>query len=382
VPICVAYANGSGRAQACKLVTQQRDDIALPSSGCPSWYLANAKEVGFYEAEYDGKSLDNLLDDRSDLSLAEQVGLLGDVNTLETTGQIPWDQGLALVNKLNDDNAPKIVRAEINLATVPMMYVDANVEPKYAGFVENTFGEKARRLGWLPKPGESEEDQLLRPQLVGFVVRWGKDPELLAEARRLADSWLADHKSVPPDVARSVLSCAARYGDPQFYDKLLAAAKAETDPSFKGMLIGRLGDFLDPQLVSRSLNIAFDGTFDIRLSMSIVFATLRQPSIANISYQYVRDHYDAVKAKLPSSVDSDYASFLPFLASASQCSDQGETEARNFFQPRMKKVVGGPRRLASALEEIHLCAAAKPNAEREIAGFLSQHGGTQSAGER
>ena len=382
VPVCVAYANGGGRAQACKLVTQQREDITLPGSGCPSWYLANAQEIGFYEAEYDGKSLNNLLDHRSDLSLAEQVGLLGDVNTLKTTGQIPWDQGLAQVNKLTDNNTPKIVRAGINLAAVPMMYVDANVEPKYASFVENTFGEKARRLGWLPKPGDSEEDRLLRPQLVGFVVRWGKDPELLAEARRLADAWLADHKSLPPDVARSVLSCAARYGDAQFYDKLLAAAKAETDPSFKEMLIGRLGDFLDSQLVGQSLNIAFDGTFDIRLSMNIVFATLRQPSTANMSYQYVRGHYDAVKAKLPSSVDSDYASFLPVLASASQCSVQGETEARDFFQPRMKNVIGGPRRLASALENIHLCAAAKRNAEQEIASFLSQYGGTRSASGR
>jgi hypothetical protein len=48
----------------------------------------------------------------------------------------------------------------------------------------------------------------------------------------------------------------------------------------------------------------------------------------------------------------------------------------------MKNVVGGPRRLASALEDIHLCAVAKPNAEREIASFLSQYGGSQSAGER
>ena len=148
------------------------------------------------------------------------------------------------------------------------------------------------------------------------------------------------------------------------------------------MLIGRLGDFLDSQLVGQSLNLAFDGTFDIRLSMNIVFATLRQPSIANMSYQYVRDHYDAVKAKLPSSVDSDYASFLPVLASASQCSVQGETEARDFFQPRMKNVIGGPRRLASALENIHLCAAAKPNAEQEIASFLSQYDGTRSASGR
>ena len=380
VPVCIAYVAGSGRAQTCKLITQERDDIALRGTECPSWYLANAKEIGFYAAEYDGKSLNNLLEHRNDLSLAEQVGLLGDVNTLETTGQIPWDQGLGLIAKLKDDGTPKIVLAAMNLAAVPMAYVDENVQQKYATFVESTFAERARRLGWLPESGDSEEELLLRPQLVGFVARWGKDPELLAQARRLAEAWMADHKSVPPDIARSVLSASARYGDWQFYDKLLAAAKAEKDPSFKGMLIGRLGDFLDPQLINRSLSLTFNGTFDVRLSMNIVFSTLRQPSTANLAYQYVKQHYDEIKAVLPQSVDSDYASFLPFVASASLCSDQGEADARTFFEPRMKNVVGGPRQLGSALEDIRLCAAAKPAAEKQIADFLSRYGTTQAAG--
>jgi alanyl aminopeptidase len=282
------------------------------------------------------------------------------------------------VNKLKSDNTPKIIRAAINLAAVPIIYVDAGVEPKYATFVEDSFGEKARRLGWLPKSGDSDEDQLLRPQLVGFVVRWGKDPQLLAEARRLAEAWLTDHKSVPPDIAGSVVSCAARYGDAQFYDKLLAAAKAEKDPSFQRMLVSRLGDFLNPQLVSRSLKLAFDGTFDARLSVGILFATLRQPSTASITYQYVKQHFEEIRARLPQSVDSDMAALLPFVASASQCSDQGESDARAFFEPRMKNVVGGPRNLDNALEDIHLCAAAKANAQKEIASFLSQYGTTQA----
>jgi alanyl aminopeptidase len=382
VPFCVAYASGNSRAQACKLITLPQDDVALPGIGCPSWYLGNAKEIGYYEVQYDGKALNTLLDHRKALSLAEQVGLLGDVNTLEQTSEIPWDQGLVLASRLKDDSNPKIIRAAMNLAALPMAYVDANLEPNYASFVEKTFGDRARHLGWPPKPGDTEEEQLLRPQLVGFVARWGKDPELLAEARRLAEAWMANHKSVPADVARSVLASAARYGDSGFYDKVLAAAKAETDPSFKGMLIGALGAFMDPQLVNRSLNLAFDGTFDIRLSLRIVFATLRQPSTANLSYQYVREHYDAIKAKLPSSVDSDYAASLPFLASASMCSDRGEAEAREFFGPRMENVVGGPRQLANALEQIHLCAAAKPNAGKQIASFLSQYAGAQSAGGR
>jgi cytosol alanyl aminopeptidase len=256
---------------------------------------------------------------------------------------------------------------------VPMEYLDPKLKQNYAAFVEDTFGEQARQLGWLPKSGDTEDQQLLRPQLVRFVAISGRDPALISEAKRLANAWLADRKAVPPDVAGSVLAVAARFGDAQFYDKVLAAAKAETDPTFKPTLIGTLGQFSDPQLLNRSIALAFNGPFDIRMSGGIVFSMLREPSTAEIAYRYVREHYDQIKSKLPQAVDQDFAAFFPILASASTCSDQGESEARSFFEPRMKQVVGGPRQLANSLEQIHLCSVAKPTAEKQIAGFLGKY---------
>ena len=145
------------------------------------------------------------------------------------------------------------------------------------------------------------------------------------------------------------------------------------------MLISTLGAFEDPQLVKRSLAMAFDGTFDMRLSMRMIFAMLGRPTTAVLGYQYVRTHYDEVKAKLPRAVSMDYASFLPRLASACGCSNAAENEAKAFFEPRMKDVIGGPRNLANALEQIHLCAAAKPKAEEQISKFLSAYPAQSSA---
>ncbi|MBO0911394.1 MAG: M1 family peptidase, partial [Acidobacteria bacterium] len=42
VPVCVVYPGVNGRSQSCKLLTRERDQIALPGTACPSWYLANA----------------------------------------------------------------------------------------------------------------------------------------------------------------------------------------------------------------------------------------------------------------------------------------------------------------------------------------------------
>ncbi len=379
LPFCVAYSYGDARKDTCKLVTEQKTSVALPGKGCPAWFLANDKEIGYYEVKYEPESLTNLLDHRNDLSLAELVGALGDLNVLTRDGQVAWDQRLGLVPKLKDDTRPEILEAAVRLASIPLQYIEPEMRTHYAAYVEDMFGAQARQLGWLPKPGDTPEQQLLRPQLVGFVARQGKDPQLIGEAKRLANGWLENHRTLPVDVARSVLAVAAEDGDSAFYDKVLAAAKAEHDPYFKPMLIGTLGDFKDPQLVRRSLSIAFDGTFDLRMSMYMFAGALGDPTVAALPYEYIKEHYDEVAAKLPSSVNTDYAARLPSLAAAAGCSDQAEAEAKAFFEPRMQKVVGGQRALANALEQIHLCAAEKPAAMEEIAKFLSAYPAKTSA---
>jgi alanyl aminopeptidase len=373
VPVCVAYSNGNGRKQTCKLVAGQKATLGLPDKTCPAWYLANAEEIGYYDVAYDQESVTKLLDHSKDLTLAEEVGVLGDLHTLATTSRMPWDHVLGVVPRIKDDTRPQITRAAIQLATIPQQYMDSKLTPNYSSYVEDTFGKQARQLGWTDKPGDTPDRRLLRPELVGFVARWGEDPQLIAEAKRLANSWLQNHNAIGPDVAGSVLEVAAENGDSVFYENVVTSAKAEHDPYFEPMLISTLGDFKSPQLVKRSLAMVFDGTFDMRLSTRMIFAMLGRPSTAALAYEYVRDHYDEVRAKLPRAVSMDYASFLPLIASACGCSDTAENEAKAFFEARMKDVIGGQRNLANALEQIHLCAAAKPKAEEQISKFLSAY---------
>jgi cytosol alanyl aminopeptidase len=368
-----SLSDGNSRRQICKLVAQQKATLKLQDKACPAWYVANAHKIGYYEVHYDSESVGKLLDHSRDLTLAEEVGVLGDLHTLASTGRMPWDQILSVVPKLKNDTRPEITRAGLQLARVPQPYLDSNLIPNYASYVEDTFGERARQLGWTDKTGDTPDQRLLRPELVGFVARWGRDPQLIAEAKRLANAWLENHKVLTPDVAGSVLAVAAQNGDSAFYEEVVSAAKAEQDPYFKPMLIGTLGDFSDPALLNRSLAMAFDGTFDMRLSMRMLFRITSTPSSAGLASQYVTKHYDEAKAELPRAVSSDYASYLPRIAAASVCSDSAEGQVKGFFEPRMKDVIGGQRNLANALEQIYLCAAAKPAVRQQISEFLSEY---------
>ena len=235
------------------------------------------RKLGITRLTYDDAALQNLFAHRNELTLAEQVGLLDDLKLLADTGAIPFNQTLALVPKLKDDPYEQVVVAGVGLATLRNQFIPRGLRDDYSRFVEHIFGERGRRLGWMPKSGESEDVQLLRAKLVPFVAIIGRDEELTREAKRLAPEWLRRHDVISPDVAEGMLAAAARDGDATLFDELLKAAKSERDPSLRPLLVRTLGAFRDKALLERAFRLAFDGTFDVQRILSNRDGALRRP---------------------------------------------------------------------------------------------------------
>ena len=118
------------------------------------------------------------------------------------------------------------------------------------------YGERATKLGWQAGESDNSDMRILRPQVLGLVSQAGDMPQLNAEARRLAKLWLADRKSIRPEMIDTVLTAAARHGDEALFNDLLNAAKASKDEKERGQLVAALGSFGSPDLVKRSLRSA------------------------------------------------------------------------------------------------------------------------------
>ena len=84
-----------------------------------------------------------------------------------------------------------VVDAAVDLAQfADNALVDDASRAAFDRFVRRVFGARARALGFAPKPGESDDDQLLRRSLCGWSHPSTRRSS--AEARRLARAWLAD----------------------------------------------------------------------------------------------------------------------------------------------------------------------------------------------
>jgi alanyl aminopeptidase len=358
VPVCVAYDNGGERATECTTLESKTGTLALKAKSCPAWFLGNAGQAGYYYTRYEGPVLMKLVENRSNLTLSEQAGLLGELDNVMKAGRLPVSEGLKLAVQLKDEPKRQIAESAVQFAGVRLAFLPASLRPKYAQYVRDNFGARARRLGWVPKDGETEDDRLLRPALVSFVARDGQDPELIASATQLANKWLDTRQTLPADTFHAIFNVAGRNGDVALYEKILKVARAEKDEFFLKSLVGGLGSFRQVELVARNQKLLMEGAFDMRLSFDLLFGPIASPELARLPLEFVKANYDAVVAKLPSAAGSDYAAYLPQTASFACSSDEAK-QVQDFFGPRMAKVNGGPRNLAQLLESIRLCESRK-----------------------
>ncbi|HSP95534.1 MAG TPA: M1 family metallopeptidase [Thermoanaerobaculia bacterium] len=371
IPVCVRYGAEGSSGKACELVAAQNAHVALSEArACPAWVLGNAGERGYYAVVYDETLLTRLLAAGApELSAPERVGVLRDLAVLADAGQVSWASALKIVPEFAGNADPLVVSAALRIASgVEKHLVADDRRANYERFVEKFFGAGARRLGWNPKPGENEETQLLRPKLLGFVARVGRDSELRGEAKRLARAWLEDPKATGTDTLAAVLGTAAEEGDRELFERFRARARSVTDHRDRTRLLDALGRFRDPALEKEALAILLGDEFDIRESIGILFATLDDRATREVSWQFFKVNFDALMTKIP----REMGAWLPWTGSFF-CDASHRADVDAFFRGRVDKLVGAQRPLAEALEVIDQCVALKTDQSPAVAEVLAAY---------
>jgi cytosol alanyl aminopeptidase len=368
IPVC-ARTGEIGADPVCTLLTEEKGTLAL-SGVCPERVVANAASAGYYRVLYKGSMLEKVLaDSGKHLSTAERIGVLTDVAALARTGDVPMATALALVPAFAGDPDRQVVEAMVRVTAAPrdLLVTDA-MRPRYRRFVSEVFGARARALGWKARPGEDEDTQLLRETLVPFVANEGDEPALVAEANRLAKTWLRDRSAVDPLLASDVLHVAARHGDMDLFQSFLAEARTAADRRERTRLLSSLGLFRDPSVVPAALRVTLADEFDARESVVILREVASNRETRPEAWAFLKANFDRLTSRLPR---ESPARFPALAAGFSDGEHRAEVEA--FFRDKSPKYMGGPRYLAQALEQIQLRAALKSAQQESVSDFLSHY---------
>jgi alanyl aminopeptidase len=378
IPVCVHYGVGAKTFRQCSLLTGPTAEIPLEgATGCPEWLLPNDGASGYYVARIDAAGnpsagsqpspLAQLFDDGAKrLSVPERVGVLGDLSALASSGEIPLGDVLSLIPTVaRDGNRHTLEIASGIVDSLRLNLVPDELLPNYRRYVRNTFGVKARALGFASQGKESEDTRLLRPILVSLVAKRGEDKQLQKEALPLALKWLEDHGAIEAEMVDAVLSTAARSGDRALFDRVHAAARKTQDRTERAHLLNAMGSFQDPELVQKRIQLLLTDEFDIREAGILMFGGLEEPALREKTYAFLKANYDTIAGKLP----KEYEPYLAFVG-GSFCDEAHRKDIEAFFGERTSKAPGGPRILAQVLEQVDLCIARKKAQEGSVEVFL------------
>ena len=372
LPVCLRFGSkGKSDGHACTLLTAESAELPLEGAkACPEWVLPNEGMHGYYRSRLPEKgALVKLFEaGGKQLSMPEKVGLVGDLSALVRSADVDLSEALALVPKLvAEDNRHTLGAAAGYVGGLGGDFLPEALRPKYEELVRKSFGPKAKALGFTVGLKDDDDLRLLRPMVLGMVGREGKDPAVRKEALKLATAWLADRKAIHADLIETVLGIAVDEGGADFYEKLLAAAKAEKDRRDRMRMISALASTRDPALATRSLPLTLTTDFDARESLTFMWGATGDYRTRPLAFVWVEEHFDELVARLP----KDSGAGLAYVAS-SFCDAKTRFNAQGFFNGRSTKYTGGPRNLAQALEYVDLCIAYRARQQPVAAAFMEK----------
>jgi aminopeptidase N len=371
IPVCMkeGVANSAGKTE-CALLKQREQSFHLNS--CGPWVMVNAGGRGYYRSGYSADSVRAMSRDlERELTPAERIILLSDSWAAVRVGQQQIGDYLALAEGVRSDRTRAVVEEMTGqLAYISDYLVTEADREAYERWVQKLLTPAARELGWAPKPGESDETKELRARVMFALGYAGRDPEVLAESRKLTDAALENSSAVDRTMAFTAFRLAALSGDSTLYDRVYAKLENRNATAEEYYLYFQtLSEFRDPKLLERTLDLAVSPTVRSQDSLGLISAVMENPAGERTAWDFVRAHWSDIEK-----VGGGFTSGEVVASTSAFCDAGLRDEVQDFFATH--HVPTAERRLKQAVERMNYCVDLKAQQTPQLASWLQGHGGS------
>jgi aminopeptidase N/puromycin-sensitive aminopeptidase len=365
IPLCLKGSASS--APKCELMTKREETFTLP--GCSTWVLGNAGATGYYRAGYQPEAVRALAADaETKLTPAERINLQNDIWASIRVGREPVGDYLAFAQGLQADRNRAVLEDVLGRLDYIGEYVVSDSDrDSYRTWLRQFLAPAMKEVGWEPKPGETDEQRALRARIFNSLGYSAHDPEVLAEARKLAEKALADPSSVDSELAGGAIVLAAINGGADYYDQLMAALKSPKTPELYYTYFYTLPQFSDPKLLQRTLDFALTPEVRSQDALNLVTGVLGNPAGQQLAWDFIRQHWPEMEK-----AGGPFASARIVGATGVFCDATKRDQVTEFFTAH--KVAAAERTYKQSIERINNCVDLKSQQETQLASWLGQHG--------
>jgi cytosol alanyl aminopeptidase len=185
--------------------------------------------------------------------------------------------------------------------------------------------------------------------LAGLV---GDDGWAAAQARAVAERWVADPAGVDADIAKVALEIHGKRAGAAWFESLRARLTAAATPEQRLLALAGLTSIEDRQLIDRLLLMVLDGTIKIQDTRYIFRPLFERRASREVAYRWVTAHFAELAPKLPGPMLARMVAVL-----GNFCDEARVAEFDRFFRPRLARAEGAEKYLNQAIERARLCVA-------------------------
>ena len=300
------------------------------------------------------------------LSPEEQISLLGDEWAQVRANKVPVGSYLDLVAAVKGDSSGEVLRVALGpVGNISAQLASTNEErSELAAWIRKTFKPELDKMG-TPSANDTPEQQERRATIFWTLGTVGHDPDVIAQARTIAEKYLVDAGSVDATLAESATSVAAINGDAAFFDQLQKVYETSENPDRQEGALMRLAAFQDPTLEKRALDYTLSGKVRNQDSPHMLASPFRSPATRDLAWQYIQANWDKVTAQLTKWSASELVG-----ATGSFCSAESRDQVVAFFSAH--KVVSSERELKRTVDQINDCIEFRSDQEGNLKEWLAR----------
>jgi aminopeptidase N len=361
IPACLKAADGSAH---CDVLTSAEQKIATANA---PFLFANAGGTGYYRTSYTDADYEKIVANADSLIPEERISLLGDQWAKVRAEKATVGSYLDLVSALKSDKSWILqTSAYGGMAAINTRIASDAERAQLAAWVRQSYTPAFKALGDFA-PSDGPEKRELRAALFGLLGDIGKDPEVIAQSKKITAEYLANPESVEGTLAQTAMRIAASNGDEQLFNQLQSVSASASNPEIGEGALFALGNFTDPVLEKRALDYAVSGKVKNQDSIGLIGEILDTRETYPLSWQFVQQNWDKVKAQ----ITTGSGARLVGAAGATVCTVDEREQFSSFFASH--PVPSSEKALERAKNRINDCIDLRAAQEPNLKAWLEKH---------
>lgn len=298
-------------------------------------FFLNAGNNSHFIIQYDEALMKDILEHVDDLDAISQLQILQDLRLLADGRKNSYANIVPLLPRFADSHSNIVNAALYRVANNLQKFVTPKSaeEKGLKQFFDQLSSAQLNRLGFAPKAGESNDDQLTRPYVLGASL-YAENADAIASAHSLFKENQTNLAGISADVRAFVLFNEVKnFGSEDLFDQLLAAYRQTSDASYKQDICAALTRTTDPKLITKLVDKFEDAdTIKPQDLRAWYRGLLANDDGQQSAWDWIRNNWQWLEDTVGG--DMEFATYITVTAGVFH-TPQRLTEFKEFFEPKI-----------------------------------------------